>query len=81
MANRLKLRELLDHLKRHDRRFEIFKGKKSGKGSHFQVFPPDIAGEKKSYPLPDHGMNSDVSPGHLSAIIRRFNLPRNIFKS
>lgn len=80
MANRIKLRELLERLKKHDNRFEIYEGKKSGKGSHLQVFHPNIDGEKKSYPLPFHGMNKDVHPGYLSAIIRRFKLPKRIFK-
>ncbi len=79
MPKRLKLRELLALLKQHDRRFKIYRER--GKGSHLQVFHPDVSGEKKSYPLPNHGMNSDVRPGHISAIIRRFNLPRRIFKS
>lgn len=63
-------------LRDHDPRFEIFS--KRGKGSHRLVYHPDIGGKPQSYPVPYH-KGHDVSIGILKGLIRRFQLPAEIF--
>src|SRR5205085_1371336 len=63
-------------LRRHDPRFEIFKNR--GKGSHRLIYHPDINGRACSTPMTYH-KGKDVQKGLLKAIIRRFNLPSDIF--
>jgi len=43
------------------------------------IYHPDIDGRSQSYPIKCHGDSTEIYIGHLTAIIRRFNLPRNIF--
>ncbi len=70
--------ELVKLLKKYDGRFEIYSNK--GKGSHRTLYHPDINGRSESYPLKYHGGKTVVHIGHLNAIIRRFNLPKDIFR-
>ena len=42
------------------------------------IFHPDVDGKRASYPIPYH-KGSDVKKGILSGLIRRFNLPSDIF--
>jgi len=70
--------ELIKLLQKHDNRFEIYLDK--GKGSHRMLFHPDINGRSESYPLKFHGKKTEVRIGHLTAIIRRFDLPKKIFR-
>ncbi|VAW63647.1 hypothetical protein MNBD_GAMMA10-2972 [hydrothermal vent metagenome] len=70
--------ELVKLLKKHDSRFEIYTDK--GKGSHRVLSHSDVNGRAESYPLKYHGGKTQVRVGHLNAIIRRFDLPNNIFR-
>lgn len=73
----LKYREAIKKLQKHDKRFEILKNR--GKGSEQMLYHPDVDGEAKSYPLKHHGDGTEIKKGHLSAIIRRFDLPKGFF--
>jgi hypothetical protein len=42
------------------------------------IFHPDVGGHARSFPMPYH-KGHDIQKGMLKAIIRRFNLPPNIF--
>jgi len=42
------------------------------------IFHPNINGRSESFPMTFH-KGRDVRPGMLKAIIRRFNLPNQIF--
>lgn len=42
------------------------------------IYHPDIGGQKRSIPITYH-KGKDVGKGLLHAIIRRFDLPNNIF--
>jgi len=68
--------EVFRILKRHDPRFQVFANR--GKGSHRMIFHPDISGEKRSFPVPYH-KGQDLRQGMLSALLRRFDLPRDLF--
>jgi hypothetical protein len=76
----LPYRKVLKILKKHDSRFEEWTN--SAKGSERMIYHPDADGHghSASYPLKCHGGNTEIRKGHLSAIIRRFNLPRDIFR-
>ena len=63
-------------LRRHDRRFEILSNR--GKGSHRMIYHPDVNGQARSMPITYH-KERDVGKGLLKAIIRRFELPADIF--
>lgn len=63
-------------LRKHDPRFEFYVSR--GKGSHYIVYHPDIAGRAQSLPIPCH-KGRDVLPCYLRQVIRRFDLPVNIF--
>jgi predicted RNA binding protein YcfA (HicA-like mRNA interferase family) len=68
--------EVFRLLRNHDSRFQIFANR--GKGSHRMLFHPDINGKSASIPLTYH-KGRDVQKGLLKAVIRRFNLPNDIF--
>ena len=68
--------DVLRKLRDHDRQFEFFTNR--GKGSERMIFHPDINGRSESFPMTFH-KGRDVRPGMLKAIIRRFNLPNQIF--
>lgn len=63
-------------LREHDSRFQILVNR--GKGSHRMIYHPNIDGHPRSCPVTYH-KGRDVGKGLLKAIIRRFNLPANIF--
>jgi len=52
--------------------------KNRGKGSERLIFHPDVNGRSESYPMTYH-KGRDIGKGMLKAIIRRFNLPPQIF--
>jgi predicted RNA binding protein YcfA (HicA-like mRNA interferase family) len=68
--------DVLRILKNHDPRFVIFKHR--GKGPHRMIYHPDVNGKPASTPITYH-KGKDVGKGLLKAIIRRFNLPPDIF--
>jgi predicted RNA binding protein YcfA (HicA-like mRNA interferase family) len=76
MSKALRAREVCDRLREYDWRFEFHLGR--GKGSHFMISHPDINGRRESAPCPSHS-GKTVSIGVLHVLIRRFNLPRDIF--
>ena len=43
------------------------------------LFHPDVNGRSESYPVKCHGEGTELGKGTLKAIIRRFDLPANIF--
>ncbi len=63
-------------LRDHDRAFEVYGNR--GKGSHRMIYHPNVAGKSVSMPVTYH-KGKDVKKGLLRAIIRRFNLPKDIF--
>ena len=71
-----KPQDVIRILVQHDRRFELWS--KRGKGSERIIHHPDVNGRSAIYPLTFH-KGRDVGKGMLKAIIRRFNLPNNIF--
>ena len=71
-----KYQEVIRILKNHDSRFELWSDR--GKGSEQMLYHPDINGRPEQIPLTCH-KGKDVRPGLLSAVIRRFNLPKRIF--
>ncbi len=68
--------EVIQILRAHDPRFEIYSNR--GKGSHRMIYHPDVNGRAASIPMPFH-KGKDVKPGILRSIIRRFNLPADLF--
>lgn len=77
MPNPQKVDKLLKKLLKHDPDFEVFESR--GKGSERMIYHPNINGRAESYPFKYHGKNTELGRGTISAIIRRFNLPRDIF--
>ncbi len=69
--------KLIKKLIKHDPRFEINSNR--GKGSERMIYHPDINGRPESYPFKYHGKSTELGRGTVSAIIRRFKLPHNIF--
>ena len=63
-------------LRKHDSRFEVLA--RRGKGSHRMIYHPDVNGKPASMPLTWH-KGRDVGKGLLQAVIRRFELPEDIF--
>ena len=63
-------------LREHDSRFVVFVNR--GKGSHRMIFHPNIDGQKRSFPIPYH-RGKEIQRGLLKALIRRFNLPNDLF--
>ena len=74
MKKTYRLSELLKILRKHDRRFELDKGR--GKGSHALIRHPDI---EKPYAIPcPRGEKTVISKEYLGDIKKRFNLPRDL---
>ena len=63
-------------LREHDSRFDFYSNR--GKGSHRMIYHPNIDGKPRSFPIPYH-KGRDIQKGLLRSLIRRFNLPTNIF--
>ena len=72
-------RELAKRLQQHDACFRIDYSR--GKGSHAIIFHSNINGEKRLYTLTGHGDGGVIRRGHLAAIVRRFELPKDFFLS
>jgi len=77
MPRPLPYRKVIRALRAFDPRFEVWE--RRGKGSERIIYHPDIDGRPESYPVKCHGEATEIRPGTLSAIIRRFKLPRSIF--
>ncbi len=77
MARRKKYRDVIKILRQHDAQFQVLA--KRGKGSEVILFHPDIAGRKQIFTLTHHSDNDELGVGMLKAVIRRFNLPNDIF--
>ena len=71
-----KAEDVFRALRDHDSRFQFLVNR--GKGSHRMIYHPDIDGQKRSCPITYH-KGRDIGKGLLKAIIRRFNLPDDIF--
>jgi predicted RNA binding protein YcfA (HicA-like mRNA interferase family) len=71
-----KPQDVLRILHKHDPKFVLLA--KRGKGSEKMIYHPDVNGRSECYPLTFH-KGHDVGKGMLKAIIRRFNLPEDIF--
>lgn len=76
MPKPYKFRELVRILKKHDPRFEFWESR--AKGSERMIYHPNINGRPESFPLKYHGENTELRKGVISAIIRRFNLPKDL---
>lgn len=76
MAKTYSFRELMSVLQAYDARFEIHVNR--GKGSERMIYHPDIGGRAQSYPIKCHGNKTEIRAGHISAIRRRFSLPRDL---
>jgi hypothetical protein len=61
---------------KQDPRFEFWKNR--GKGSERMIYHPDVNGRPESFPVKCHGENTELSVGVISAIIRRFDLPKGL---
>lgn len=72
-----KYRDLIRILKKHDARFVVHT--RRGKGSHRMIYHPNIGGRAESFPVKYHGDDTELGPGYLRDIIRRFSLPANLF--
>ena len=77
MPRSRKYRDVIRDLVEHDARFQVLS--RRGKGSHRMIYHPDINGRPASYPLKYHGDDTELGPGYLLDLIRRFNLPRDFF--
>ena len=73
----LRYRELVKRLCKHDPDFEV--SLRRGKGSERMLYHPNVAGNPKSYPIKCHGEGMIMKKGSMRAIIRHFNLPKDIF--
>jgi len=72
-----KYRDVVRILLDYDSRFEIWQNR--GKGSERIIYHPDVNGRPESFPVKCHGEGTELRKGVISAIIRRFNLPRDLF--
>lgn len=72
-----KYRDIVRILLDYDSRFEIWQNR--GKGSERIIYHPDVNGRPESFPVKCHGEGTELRKGVISAIIRRFNLPRDLF--
>jgi predicted RNA binding protein YcfA (HicA-like mRNA interferase family) len=69
-------REVVKILRRYDPRFEVLLDR--GKGSERVIYHPDINGRPASIPVKCHGEGTELRKGIISAILRRFNLPKDL---
>jgi len=77
MAKTYSYKELIKKLLEYDKAFEI--NTRRGKGSERMIYHPDINGRPESYPIKHHGDKTEIKKGHISALRRRFNLPKDFF--
>jgi len=78
MSKVYKYRELIKILKRYDSLFQTHIHR--GKGSEQIIYHPNIKGQSRSFPIKCHGENTEIRKGVLSALIRRFELPKELFR-
>lgn len=71
-----KFHKLIKALRKFDPRFEV--KVKQGKGSHRQLYHPNINGQAKSFPLVCHGEGDEIDGRYIKEIISRFGLPDDI---
>jgi len=76
LPNPKKPQDVIRILRKHDRKFQTFT--KRGKGSERMIYHPNVNGRSQSFPITFH-KGHDVGKGMLKAIIRRFDLPEDIF--
>lgn len=76
MGKPRKYREVVKILRRYDPRFEFWEDR--GKGSERIIYHPDIDGRPASIPVKCHGEGTELRKGIISAILRRFNLPKDL---
>jgi predicted RNA binding protein YcfA (HicA-like mRNA interferase family) len=76
MGKPRKYREVVKILREHDPRFEFWEDR--GKGSERIIYHPDINGRPASIPVKCHGEGTELRKGIISAILRRFNLPKDL---
>ncbi len=74
MPKPLKYRTLIKRLRKYDPRFQVHSNR--AKGSERMLYHPDINGKSESFPLKCHNENQELRRGVISAIIRRFRLPK-----
>ena len=72
-----KYRELVRILRDHDPRFEFWLSR--GKGSERMIYHGNVNGRPESFPIKCHGEGTEIGPGALRDLIRRFKLPADIF--
>lgn len=76
MGKPRKYREVVKILRQYDPRFEFWEDR--GKGSERIIYHPDIDGRPASIPVKCHGEGTELRKGIISAILRRFNLPKDL---
>lgn len=76
MPKPYKYHELERILRKHDSRFEFWA--RRGKGSERIIYHPDVKGRPESFPVKYHGRGTELRKGVISALIRRFSLPRDL---
>lgn len=72
-----KYREVIKKLRASDDGFQVLVNR--GKGSERIIYHPSINGRPESFPIKCHGEGTEIRVGVLSALIRRFDLPRGFF--
>lgn len=78
MGKSYSFREIQRILLDHDKRFTFQYDR--GKGGHFMIYHPDIDGRPESFPVSCHGRNNDLRPYVVPDIIKRFKLPKDLFR-
>ncbi len=78
MPKTYSFRELVKTLRDYDPKFEVKVNR--AKGSERMLYHPDVDGRSQSYPLKCHSEGADIRKGHIAAIERRFNLPKDVLR-
>lgn len=76
MPRPCKYKKLIRTLLKYDDQFEVYEGR--GKGSERMIYHPNIQGRAECYPVKCHSQNTELSRGTVAAILRRFNLPKDL---
>lgn len=76
MPKPYKFRRLIRKLREYDPRFEVFT--RRGKGSERMLYHPNIEGRPEAFPVKCHNENQELRRGVVSAVIRRFKLPKGV---
>ena len=71
MPKNLELRKVIFRLRRHGVLYV------TGKGRHPKFFDPET---KRSYPIKSHGKKTLILPYALEDLIKKFDLPGDIFE-